>query len=42
LNLPGLAIEQGYKGTSSAKLNKIITEVDIEDDLDELLQAVNS
>ena len=42
LDLPGLASEQNYKGTSSAKINKLIKEIDIEDDLTELLETLNA
>lgn len=41
LNLADLATEQNYKGTSSAKVNKLINEVDVEEDLDELLKTLN-
>jgi hypothetical protein len=42
LDLPGLVTEQSYKGTSSVKLKRIITDLNIDDDLNELLEVVNS
>jgi len=42
LDLPGLVAEQNYKGTSSAKIKKLVTAIDIEDDLNELLETLNA
>lgn len=42
LDLPGLASEQNYKGTSSAKINKLVQELDIEEDLDTLLKTLTT
>lgn len=42
LDLPGLVSEQNYKGTSSAKINKLVQELDIEEDLDTLLKTLTT
>lgn len=42
LDLPGLALEQNYKGTSSTKINKLIKEIDVDDDLETLLQTLTA
>lgn len=42
LDLPGLASEQNYKGTSSAKIKKLVQEIDVQDDLDILLKTLTS
>jgi hypothetical protein len=42
LDLPGLASEQNYKGTTAAKIKKLVKAIDIEDDLSELLETLNA
>jgi len=42
LDLPGLVTKQNYKGTSSAKINKLIKEIGVDDDLETLLQTLNA
>jgi hypothetical protein len=33
--------EQGYKGTSTARIRKLIKELDVKDDLDEMLATLS-
>ena len=42
LDLPGLVTKQNYKGTSSAKINKLIKEIDVDDDLETLLKTLSA
>ncbi len=42
LDLPGIILKQNYKGTSSAKINKLIKEIDVDDDLETLLQTLSA
>jgi hypothetical protein len=42
LDLPSLISKQNYKGTSSAKINKLIKEINVDDDLETLLQTLSA
>ena len=42
LDLTELAAKQSYKGTSSAKINMLIKEIDVDDDLETLLQTLTA
>jgi len=42
LDLPGLVTVLNYKGTSTGKINKLVQELDIDEDLESLLNALTS